>query len=752
MSKVVSESEPATNEVSHPDQRTTPASFRVVVPTSLVFDVRAVFLTLVGFRLLNALTIRTFFQPDEYFQALEPAWRWAFGEDAGAWITWEWNSHLRSALHPAAFGMFYQTASFLAEALSLDSHTRSELLLATPKVMQAFLAAGGDYFTWKLGSYIYGNDTVSSLMVLLLNVISPWQWFCSTRTFSNSVESTLTIVALYNWPWHWMQPLTTEGQRDSNTDSKGLRVRGSNSEEQADSADEMTRLRRALLCAAAATILRPTNLFIWFSLASMGFFRFWKSAGPSWTELVTFIRETILCGSIVLLFSSLVDRLFYDEWVLPPLKFLYVNVIQSLATFYGSNDWHYYLSQGYPLLLMTALPFTLISMYRVLCNRVAESEATPTGLGTLKPLTMLCVLVPALFSNIAHKEVRFIYPLLPALHIISALQFSRVFGCLVTGSSRSGRASKQLLLAVLLALNACIAYYSSYVHNSGIIDLTHYLRHEFEHAYLPMSPASNMTTGMLMPCHSTPWRSHFQYPPTAAHPGILAWALTCEPPLGLNATEKAAYMDEADQFYDNPTLWLKRHMSRRPPRRKDGVRARGDAAGVFAPLDASSASRKRTGVSSDSIDAERDKHYWNTGEGRKPWPDYLVAFAHLEPTMTVALRGSGYVECKRLWNSHWHDDWRRTGDVVVWCLDGSRAANSKSAGENAVLHETGNLENAIHDGAGGQSEGGQKVLGGRQGESPKSKGEKVTEKRVKNPVKRVVEKPFWKIRDPELEP
>ena len=49
---------------------------------------RDVFLFLLAFRLLNALCVRTFFQPDEYFQALEPAWRIAFGEDSGAWITW----------------------------------------------------------------------------------------------------------------------------------------------------------------------------------------------------------------------------------------------------------------------------------------------------------------------------------------------------------------------------------------------------------------------------------------------------------------------------------------------------------------------------------------------------------------------------------------------------------------------------------------------------------------------------------------
>ena len=47
-----------------------------------------ILLFLLAFRILNALSIKTFFQPDEFFQSLEPAWAIAFGFDSGAWITW----------------------------------------------------------------------------------------------------------------------------------------------------------------------------------------------------------------------------------------------------------------------------------------------------------------------------------------------------------------------------------------------------------------------------------------------------------------------------------------------------------------------------------------------------------------------------------------------------------------------------------------------------------------------------------------
>lgn len=39
-------------------------------------------------RFANSLCVRTFFQPDEYFQVLEPAWQMMYGNDSGAWLTW----------------------------------------------------------------------------------------------------------------------------------------------------------------------------------------------------------------------------------------------------------------------------------------------------------------------------------------------------------------------------------------------------------------------------------------------------------------------------------------------------------------------------------------------------------------------------------------------------------------------------------------------------------------------------------------
>jgi phosphatidylinositol glycan class B len=62
-----------------------------------------------------ALATRTFFQPDEYFQALEPAHFLVFGYGD---LTWEWTSNppIRSILYPALTAPVY----WLLKILRLD--------------------------------------------------------------------------------------------------------------------------------------------------------------------------------------------------------------------------------------------------------------------------------------------------------------------------------------------------------------------------------------------------------------------------------------------------------------------------------------------------------------------------------------------------------------------------------------------------------------------------------------------------------
>lgn len=405
----------------------------------------------------------------------------------------------------------------------------------------------------------------------------------------------------------------------------------------------------------------------------------------------------ILCRSVILALAVLIDRIYFQTWTFPPFRFLYFNIAQSLAIFYGKNDWHYYLSQGYPLLLTTALPFTIVGLC---CSFFPSpsSASTPLVERINWQLASISLIVPAILSLISHKEVRFIYPLLPALHILTIPPLLAFFlPALLPTRPRTPVLLKRFLLILLIMLNFFIALYTTLIHAPAPLTVLSYLRDEHAKHYLNPPPPSSalsfapphsqiMTVAFLTPCHSTPWRSHLVFPT------IHSWALSCEPPIDMDAQAKATYLDEADRFYADPVSFLRETMVGRPPR----------AVGMRL-LPQQQHQQRRRGNTLIPIPGNGGIGVYDYGGGpalaglRREWPDYVVFFEQLEPTMHVLLRGSGYHECWRGWNTRWHDDWRRRGDMLVWCLrplddeqkkriearKGIMGGNAKKSGESS---------------------------------------------------------------------
>ena len=351
----------------------------------------------------------------------------------------------------------------------------------------------------------------------------------------------------------------------------------------------------------------------------------------------------------------------------PPLRFLYFNLAQSLAVFYGANRRDYYLTEGIPLLLTTYLPFSVLGIY----HSLSPPRRTPSFISagnftknTKYQLATTCLIVPMILSLISHKEVRFVYPLLPVLHLLAASPFTTYFLPAVSPvvPHRPLHTFKKFLLLGLLVANISIGLVSTTSHQTAPISVLGYLRHQHATHYLSqppprtLSPApSTMTVGFLMPCHSTPWRSHLVFP------SIKAWALGCEPPVNFNSTQRAAYVDEADQFYAYPKAFLIRTLGKPPlPRKK----AAGSWWWPLPYLTGRSRKFKRGFGREEMIEADA----WDGRPGRKAWPEYLVFFEEKERLLNEVTIGSAYRECWRGWNSWGHDDWRRKGDVIVWCL------------------------------------------------------------------------------------
>ena len=303
--------------------------------------------------------------------------------------------------------------------------------------------------------------------------------------------------------------------------------------------------------------------------------------------------------------------------------------------------------------LIFFLPFAVKDIFRALTMDSSNSAMITLSISVRYQLAIVSLFLPITLSFIPHKEVRFIYPILPMIHILAASSFK---GFYVPIISNTGRAKKHeiqlrsLTLSLLFAAHICIALFTTQYHQPAPLSVLTYLRNEYAtrsknstqtSLRFHMTDVSNlMTVGFLMPCHSTPWRSHLVFP------GIKAWALGCEPPVQLNASARATYVDEADRFYANPSEFLMSTLGQPPLRNSSQLR----------PF-----SRKRNDLGSNQVWA------WDGQPGKKLWPEYLIFFETLQPSLTPILLGTNYSECWRGWNSYFHDDSRRKGDMVVWC-------------------------------------------------------------------------------------
>ncbi|KIJ69063.1 glycosyltransferase family 22 protein [Hydnomerulius pinastri MD-312] len=563
------------------------------------------------FRVLIAVFTQSYFQPDEYFQALEPAHRYVFGYGH---LTWEWVSPepLRSMLYPAVNIPAY----YFLKVSGLDAYP--SLVVAGPRVIHGLLAALTDIWVWKLSSTVlcdvFNKDfPVHAALTYLLSLTSFFHSLSLSRSLSNSLETTLTTVALGYFPW------------DVAAVSSSLLD------------------RRSIVCAALACAVRPTNAIIWVYMFAVLSWRLRTN-----TRLIAFmLRDCAVTGLTIILSIFALDTWFYGKPTLTLFNFLRVNA-SPVSLFYGSSPWHYYLSQALPILCTTSLPFVVHGLWLALKN----GETKPRIMAGCIGWTML------VYSIMGHKEWRFIHPLLPMMHILATRSITELVLLDVDAhpspkqvSNSGGKPRRSLIrprtvIPALLLLSVPASIYVVFFHCTGQIKVMSFLRD---------LPVDNTTTiGFLMPCHSTPWQAYL-HRPDLAEPGKM-WALGCEPPLGLRNHSK--YKDQTDVFFNSPISYMQTHFPEHvnptfPPSPYPSL----------VP-DASFIHTLQT--------VERDAGSWDLG-WRHEWPKYVVLFGALlkEPGMRALCEGNGYIE---VWKGgwEWEGEGQRRGGVRVWEYVGVR--------------------------------------------------------------------------------
>ncbi|KZT09622.1 glycosyltransferase family 22 protein [Laetiporus sulphureus 93-53] len=355
-----------------------------------------------------ALATRTFFQPDEFFQSLEVAHHLVFGYGH---LTWEWLSSkpIRSIVYP----MLNVPVYWLLKVSGLD---QTSMLIWAPKILHGALAACTDIWLCELTRKALGERYVST--TLFLSLTSFFHGLSLSRSLSNSLETSLTVVALAYFPWkHTSGPTSRD-------------------------------FHKMVTFAAAACAIRPTNAVIWVYVFAIMFVRFRHRPALDLTMADLCSLGRLLCLSTIVL----LDSAYYGGLTLTPLNFLLTN-LSSVSLFYGASPWHYYLSQAIPVLCTTVLPFVIHGTWLV----ARSTEPTPKILLGIIGWT-ICV-----YSLAGHKEWRFVHPLLPLMHVLAAKALVDTYGSGHQSTRLPIRSSHRLL--ILLPLPA-ICY----------IEVMHYLR------------------------------------------------------------------------------------------------------------------------------------------------------------------------------------------------------------------------------------------------------------------------------------
>ncbi|KAM4747857.1 GPI mannosyltransferase 3 [Rhinophrynus dorsalis] len=425
-----------------------------------------VFLT-ITFRILNCVLVQTSFVPDEYWQSLEVAHNMTFNNlnnDNYGYLTWEWNEGLRGFSYPLVFASMYKVLYWIGK-------DDAWLLIWIPRLAQAVLSGLADVRLYSLVRHLENSDLAK--WVYFCELCSWFTWYCCTRTLTNTMESVLSTLALYHYP--------LEGSRTKSSTTY-------------------------LIFVALAFLIRPTAVILWIPLLFYHFFKEQK-------KLDLVVHQYVPVGLLTLGFSLTVDRIFFGKWTFIQWNFLKFNVLQNIGSFYGSHPWHWYLTQGFPVILGTHIPFFIHGYIQA-----------PRRYRILLVAVLWTLLI---YSTLSHKEFRFIYPVLPLCMVFCGFSFSRM------------KRWKKPAVAFLVLSNLLPALYTGLIHQRGALDIMSHIQK------LCKTNTSPLSLFVLMPCHSIPFYSHVHCP-------IEMNFLECPPDLA----NHEAYIDEADLFYVSPLAWL----------------------------------------------------------------------------------------------------------------------------------------------------------------------------------------------------
>ena len=491
------------------------------------------FLILCLYRILNALLIRTQFDADEYWQTLEPAYCQVFPSCA---LTWEWtrrlgnHTHLnhtilkqsihgpiRSYLPVLPTYIFYKLAKY-------SQYDTWWVVSKGPMLVHAILiAAPTDYATYYIAHHLGGPNHAK--WTLYFSICSWFHSYALIRTYSNSMETMLLLVGMA-----LVTPELFPTHQDTSTTQPPSRRR---------------RAVAAFVLGGMSVAVRFTSLAAWIPMGIIIAIRSQKNKMQSIQYL---IFPCALCGLLGIAISLIVDFFMYGFWVIPVLGNFHFNVIQGYGSLYGIHSWHWYWTAGLPAITGLLLPLVVLSLLQVSRTKSNHSYSIWIIIGSYI----------LLHSYSAHKEFRFLLPILPLLCIQAASVISPPLQPLQRQSPPQPLQQLQQCGSVIyMIVNFGAFLYLGWIHQAGPIALQRGLMQHISRSVIPSSSTLHrtITVHYWMSCHSTPLYSHLHTSMSSTSTSIqmTAWYLDCSPACRIRGD------CESDAFQSDPQGFIRNH-------------------------------------------------------------------------------------------------------------------------------------------------------------------------------------------------
>jgi GPI mannosyltransferase 3 len=457
------------------------------------------------YRLVMCLTVRTAESPDEWWQSEEVAYYMVFGRGR---LTWEWNDGIRSYVHP----LLYAVPLFVLKCTGLDT---AMTVWASSRCVQALLFFLHDCVTLSLAQRLdrmihtarkvvppspepsgttsqSRAPTVASATLAMLVVA----WFLNydgVRCYSNVAESLFCLLAL------------------SHPTYKGF-----------------------LFWAGVACAVRVTAVFALLPIFALHVVHIvWRKGftrGMSYTLLITF-------GMVVGIGAALcaIDFVFYGRFVITPLRFLQFNVGMDVSRYYGVHPPYWYVL----VLPVLAAPFSIFLLWwpsawsRLPAERATQGPSSAFAAANALPATgaaappiaavlsrprsvqrelrrwaIVVVFTLLCHSAVAHKEMRFVFLLVPLVLLFSSVVV--VTGCTTVPTQPAPRVNRyglripsvatvQRLFTVGWWLSAFLLLFVLYGYRRGGPTILREVR---------WSPRHFHHLEVLTHCYATPGYSH----------------------------------------------------------------------------------------------------------------------------------------------------------------------------------------------------------------------------------------------------